>query len=246
MLVSLRKAGWGRLTSHCIGDVYQCEKLSNIETSRQHWERMFRGYFCLDLPIGHGFKDIILFLELKMMVEVFMMTPKGYSQWNGLFTTKRVGEILATGSFTGLNFCHFISFLTLTLGRHVVFWSFVSYYVKETLPFLTILMTAIPILLPPQKQPEEAFLPKSCKNSPPPLRQRPLFRDSGKPRGFGWLVGPFWEVFNRRPPWAFLPFWRHFMMTRPLEAATTGRFLKTIIFPKTRREKTDLHGDLLF
>eukprot|EP00434_Breviolum_minutum_P003207 symbB.v1.2.002822.t2/scaffold152.1/size294938/9 len=24
-------------------------------------------------------------------------------------------------------------------------------------------------------------------------------------------------VFNRRPPWALLPFWRHFMMTRPLE-----------------------------
>lgn len=76
----------------------------------------------------------ILFLELKMMVEVFMMTPKRYSQWNGPFTTQCVGEILTTGSFTGLNFCHFISFLTCTLGRHVVFWSFVSYYVRETLP----------------------------------------------------------------------------------------------------------------
>ena len=26
------------------------------------------------------------------------------------------------------------------------------------------------------------------------------------------------QVFNRRPPWAFMPFWSHFMMTRPLEA----------------------------
>lgn len=51
------------------------------------------------------------------------------------------------------------------------------------------------------------------KLPPPPATTSSL-------QGFGGdsLMAFRWEVFNRRPPWAFLPFWRHFMMTRPLEA----------------------------
>lgn len=125
------------------------------------------------------------------MVEVFMMTPKGSSQWNGPFTTKCVGEILTTGSFSGLNFCHFISFLTRTLGRHVVFWSFVSYYVREPLPFLTILMTAIPILLEPHFQQPAGCVTSSnpkplspCGQTPPPPPATNVvsFKVSGCPR----------------------------------------------------------------
>lgn len=199
------------------------------------------------------------------MVEVFMMTPKGSSQWNGPFTTKCVGEILTTGSFSGLNFCHFISFLTRTLGRHVVFWSFVSYYVREPLPFLTILMTAIPILLEPHFQQPAGCVTSSnpkplspCGQTPPPppCDKRRLLQGFGLPArnfgGFVWvflgrssidgLHGPFFH--SGVISWWHVP-WRRRVTDGFVDGDPEIWRRKPPSFQNTPK-LTDLYGDLLF
>ena len=51
----------------------------------------------------------------------------------------------------------------------------------------------------------------------------------------GFYIHTTRTVFNRRPPWAFMPFWRHFMFTRPLEVRSGRLNMETGLQRSERR-----------